>query len=150
MVIEYRGERVRRTVADARERRYRAAGMDCYLFTVDDDVVVDATRRGTIGRFTVRLGWQAPSRWRPCCRSRVLGGAAVASPGQLLSRACLHCPVLVVLRPGRDGSDEPWSDCARLGYLKSRGMAVRRPMEQCPASGRPCKHRVLHKLHAER
>ena len=55
MVIEYRGERVRRTVADARERCYRAAGMDCYLFTVDDDVVVDATRCGTIGRFTVGL-----------------------------------------------------------------------------------------------
>ena len=54
MVIEYRGERVRRTVADARERRYRAAGKDCYLFNVDDEIVVDATQRGTIGRFTVR------------------------------------------------------------------------------------------------
>ena len=54
MVIEYRGERLRRTVADARERRYRAAGKDCYLFNVNDDTVVDATMKGTKGRFTVR------------------------------------------------------------------------------------------------
>ena len=53
MVLEYRGERVRRTVADARERRYRLAGKDCYLFNVDDETVIDATQRGTIGRFTV-------------------------------------------------------------------------------------------------
>ena len=55
MVIEYRGERLRRTVADARERRYRAAGKDCYLFNVNDDTVVDATMKGTKGRFTVSL-----------------------------------------------------------------------------------------------
>ena len=54
MVIEYRGERLRRTVADARERRYRAAGKDCYLFNVNDDTVVDATMKGAKGRFTVR------------------------------------------------------------------------------------------------
>lgn len=54
MVIEYRGERLRRTVADVRERRYRAAGKDCYLFNVNDDTVVDATMKGTKGRFTVR------------------------------------------------------------------------------------------------
>ena len=55
MVIEYRGERLRRTVADARERRYRAAGKDCYLFNVNDDTVIDATMKGTKGRFTVCL-----------------------------------------------------------------------------------------------
>ncbi|KAK9827616.1 hypothetical protein WJX81_006673 [Elliptochloris bilobata] len=52
MVIEYRGELVRRATADARERRYRAAGRDCYLFNVNAGTVVDATQRGTIGRFT--------------------------------------------------------------------------------------------------
>ena len=53
MVIEFRGELMRRATADARERRYRAAGRDCYLFNVNEDSVVDATLRGTIGRFTV-------------------------------------------------------------------------------------------------
>lgn len=53
MVIEFRGELMRRATADARERRYRAAGRDCYLFNVNEDTVVDATLRGTIGRFTV-------------------------------------------------------------------------------------------------
>lgn len=42
-------------VADRREIAYRAAGEDCYLFTLNDDYVIDATRSGTIARFTVRL-----------------------------------------------------------------------------------------------
>lgn len=53
MVIEYRGDALRRTTADAREKAYQAAGKDCYLFTVNDDLVIDATMRGGIGRFTV-------------------------------------------------------------------------------------------------
>lgn len=53
MVVEFRGEMVRRSVADMREARYRAEGTDCYSFNLDDDVVMDATRAGTIARFTV-------------------------------------------------------------------------------------------------
>ena len=54
MVIEYRGDLLRRTAADAREKAYQAAGKDCYLFTVNEDCVIDATMTGGIGRFTVR------------------------------------------------------------------------------------------------
>lgn len=54
MIIEYRGETLRRLMADAREKVYRSAGMDCYLFNVNDDVVIDATVKGATGRFTVR------------------------------------------------------------------------------------------------
>lgn len=53
MIIEYRGETVRKAMADKRELEYRKQEMDCYLFTANDDVVVDATMKGTIGRFTV-------------------------------------------------------------------------------------------------
>ena len=53
MIIEYRGESLRRSMADAREKAYRAKDMDCYLFNINDDVVIDATVKGTIGRFTV-------------------------------------------------------------------------------------------------
>ena len=53
MIIEYRGEALRRCMADFRERIYRAKDMDCYLFNINDGVVVDATMNGTIGRFTV-------------------------------------------------------------------------------------------------
>jgi SET domain-containing protein len=53
MVAEYRGTILRPTVANAREKHYRSIGKDCYLFTVNDEVVIDATKAGTFTRFTV-------------------------------------------------------------------------------------------------
>jgi len=49
-ITEYRGDVVRRPVADVRERGYRARGKDCYLFALGD-AVIDATDRGHIARF---------------------------------------------------------------------------------------------------
>ena len=52
MVIEYVGEVVRQPVADERERRYEAAGVgSSYLFRVDHDYIIDATRNGNLARF---------------------------------------------------------------------------------------------------
>ncbi|EMR08865.1 hypothetical protein PNEG_02650 [Pneumocystis murina B123] len=52
MVIEYVGEIVRQTVADIRERQYERQGIgSSYLFRIDDDTVVDATKKGNIARF---------------------------------------------------------------------------------------------------
>ncbi|KAI9187949.1 histone methyltransferase set1 [Blastocladiella emersonii ATCC 22665] len=52
-VIEYVGEIVRQKVADLREAQYDAAGLGgaSYLFRLDDDRVVDATRCGNYARF---------------------------------------------------------------------------------------------------
>ncbi|SCZ88514.1 BZ3500_MvSof-1268-A1-R1_Chr2-1g04460 [Microbotryum saponariae] len=51
MVIEYVGELIRQQVADRREKAYERQGIgSSYLFRVDDDLVVDATKKGNLGR----------------------------------------------------------------------------------------------------
>ncbi|SCV72003.1 BQ2448_4697 [Microbotryum intermedium] len=50
MVIEYVGELIRQQVADRREKAYERQGIgSSYLFRVDDDLVVDATKKGNLG-----------------------------------------------------------------------------------------------------
>jgi len=52
MIIEYVGEKVRQAVANIRELRYDKQGMgSSYLFRIDEDSVVDATKKGGIARF---------------------------------------------------------------------------------------------------
>uniref|UniRef100_A0A453JN44 [histone H3]-lysine(4) N-trimethyltransferase n=1 Tax=Aegilops tauschii subsp. strangulata TaxID=200361 RepID=A0A453JN44_AEGTS len=51
-VIEYVGELIRRPVSDIREAQYEKSGIgSSYLFRLDDDYVVDATKRGGLARF---------------------------------------------------------------------------------------------------
>ncbi|KAL0077589.1 SET domain-containing protein [Phycomyces blakesleeanus] len=52
MVIEYVGEVIRQQVAEEREKKYERCGIgSSYLFRVDDDTVIDATKKGSIARF---------------------------------------------------------------------------------------------------
>ena len=53
MVVEYRGDLLRPKMSDDRQKLYNRIGKDCYLFNVNDDVVIDATMTGAVGRFTV-------------------------------------------------------------------------------------------------
>ena len=55
MVVEYMGCGIRSSMADLREKRYeegtmKGQGGDCYMFRLDDDIVLDATTRGNIAR----------------------------------------------------------------------------------------------------
>ena len=52
MVIEYVGEVVRQAIADDREKRYERLGIgSSYLFRVDSDTILDATKYGNLARF---------------------------------------------------------------------------------------------------
>jgi len=52
MVIEYVGQVVRQTVADLREKKYEAMGIgSSYLFRIDHDTIIDATKCGNLARF---------------------------------------------------------------------------------------------------
>lgn len=52
LVIEYVGEVIRQQVAEEREREYERCGIgSSYLFRIDDDTVIDATKKGSIARF---------------------------------------------------------------------------------------------------
>lgn len=51
MVIEYAGELIRSTLTDKRERFYDSKGIGCYMFKIDENLVVDATMSGTAARF---------------------------------------------------------------------------------------------------
>lgn len=52
MIIEYVGECIRQPVAEMREKRYIKSGIgSSYLFRIDENTVIDATKRGGIARF---------------------------------------------------------------------------------------------------
>lgn len=51
MLIEYVGEIIRQKVADIREKWYESKGIGCYMFKIEDDIIIDATRRGNRARF---------------------------------------------------------------------------------------------------
>lgn len=52
MIIEYVGQIIRQKVADKREKEYEEMGVQCsYLFRIDEDIVVDATKHGNSSRF---------------------------------------------------------------------------------------------------
>lgn len=52
MVIEYVGETIRQSVGDLREKQYELEGINSnYMFRVDSDTIVDATKCGNLARF---------------------------------------------------------------------------------------------------
>lgn len=51
VVMEYVGELIRKTVDDPREMKYDAEGTGCYMFTLPDGQIIDATKAGNAARF---------------------------------------------------------------------------------------------------
>ena len=52
IVIEYVGEIISNSIADYREKEYNERGFgDCYMFRVDSDKIIDATKYGNLSRF---------------------------------------------------------------------------------------------------
>ncbi|KAJ4821560.1 Histone-lysine N-methyltransferase [Rhynchospora pubera] len=84
MIIEYRGELIRRSVCDVREKRYQSQNKDCYFFQVSDEVVIDATNKGNLARlinhscqpncFARRLAMGATRRLVFVAKENILAG----------------------------------------------------------------------------
>ena len=56
LVIEYVGEIIRAQVADKREKAYERQGIgSSYLFRIDEEMVVDATKKGNLGCVSLLL-----------------------------------------------------------------------------------------------
>ena len=72
MVVEYRGDLLRPKMSDDRQKLYNRIGKDCYLFNVNDDVVIDATMTGAVGRFTVGHAQDSRALSNPCVLSVLL------------------------------------------------------------------------------
>ncbi|TRY85457.1 hypothetical protein DNTS_008575 [Danionella cerebrum] len=52
MVIEYVGQNIRQVIADMREKHYEREGIgSSYMFRVDHDTIIDATKCGNFARF---------------------------------------------------------------------------------------------------
>jgi SET domain-containing protein len=52
MIVEYIGQQIRQAVADRREAQYEEEGVgSCYLFRLDKECIIDATRAGGMARF---------------------------------------------------------------------------------------------------
>lgn len=52
LIIEYVGEVIRPSMADIREKRYEKSGIgSSYLFRIDADTIIDATKTGNMARF---------------------------------------------------------------------------------------------------
>lgn len=51
MIVEYVGERISKPVSDKREQKYLESGIgSCYMFRLDDEYVIDATKIGGLAR----------------------------------------------------------------------------------------------------
>ena len=50
LVMEYRGELISAEGANSREALYRSVGVDCYLFKISENMVIDGSLCGGIGR----------------------------------------------------------------------------------------------------
>jgi histone-lysine N-methyltransferase SETD1 len=51
MLLEYRGEIIRQAVADRREVLYAKQGQPDYMFRIDGNTIIDATKMGSLARF---------------------------------------------------------------------------------------------------
>jgi len=89
MVIEYVGELIRQQVADRREKAYERQGIgSSYLFRVDEDLVVDATKKGNLGCVLFALALSLSLS--PCRELLVDSLLPAQTPHQPLLRAQLH------------------------------------------------------------
>ncbi|KYN93408.1 SET domain protein, putative, partial [Plasmodium reichenowi] len=50
-VIEYIGEYIRNIISDKREKYYDKIESSCYMFRLNENIIIDATKWGNVSRF---------------------------------------------------------------------------------------------------
>ena len=87
MVIEYVGQVIRQTVADLREKKYEAMGIgSSYLFRIDHDTIIDATKCGNLARFI-----------NHSCNVSIKSGLFLPFPFSLYFIYLYFCFIIVIL-----------------------------------------------------
>ena len=94
MVIEYVGQHVRQSVADQREMAYERQGIgSSYLFRIDRDNIIDATKCGNLARFINHSCQVGPRRGQ--CRAAVAGLWPAYLPRSVGPSTSFRCNVIL-------------------------------------------------------
>jgi hypothetical protein len=51
LITEYMGEVIGHGLGDGREKKYDRQGIGCYFFRLDDEWIIDATKKGNVSRY---------------------------------------------------------------------------------------------------
>jgi SET domain-containing protein len=127
IIIEYRGERIDSAEVDARYGD--AAGTHTMLFSIDDNLTIDATRRGSIGRY---INHSCMGN----CRSVLIDGRVFIEAARNIQPGCELTYDYRLELPGRITKAVREAFACHCGALRCRGTMLYESPARKPRSPR--------------